>query len=74
MEWEGFEMAVTMEMILDFTKALMLGRLDILRSLAVHGKLLNAVQKCNEWRSVSINSTTDPSMKLSFSTCSEIHC
>ena len=48
MEWEGLEMAVTMEMILDFTKALILGRLDMLRSLAVHGKPLKAVQKCNE--------------------------
>jgi hypothetical protein len=42
--WEGLEMAETIDIILVFTKAVMLGFLDKLRSLAVQGRDLKVTQ------------------------------
>lgn len=72
-EWEGFEIEVTIEMIFVLMKAVILGFLDKVSNLAVQGKDLNVTQNYEEWISISINSTTDPNIKLSYSTYSVIH-
>jgi hypothetical protein len=66
------DIAVTIEMIFVLTKAFMLGRLDMFKSLAVTGIDLKAAQKEAEWIIISIISTTEPRIKLSCSTKSVI--